>query len=372
MQAITGPGRTGLGVSVQFMLDALRQHAPDVGIAGLYPNENNAPLSNVPSRIAWEQWRLPRAVNVEHRRQKLSLLHSPALGAPYHCPLPVVAHVHDLIPVFYPQLFSGWARWYWSKLLPLTWRRCRALTVSNAAVASDLANHLDIPRDRINVVPYYPDPAVVRAAEKVRQEPPPVPSSEAESLPMFVTLASHEPRKNIELCIEALGRLKRDNIHARLTCIGTHTPHTKTLRQLAWDWHLSERVEFPGYLTREDAVSQLLSSTALIFASRYEGFGMPPLEAQSIGVATVISNIPCHRAVYADRSRWQQVPEELRDPPPIVNPDDVEGLANIMLKLIEDHAYLHRLQQAGLSYSATFSPEATAAALVAAYRQAIS
>ena len=370
LQAITGPGRTGLGVSVQFMLDALLAHAPQVQLAGMRPNEQDRPLRTVKDRILWEQWRLPRRLRREHLLQPLDLLYSPALGAPLRSPVPVVAHVHDLIPLFYPQQFSGFARWYWHDLLPMTWRRCSALTVSNATVAEDIAMHFGYPADRIQVVPYYPDPAVASAARDLRPGFAEIEVQDAPATPLFLTLASHEPRKNLELPIRALERLGRAGVDARLVCVGSHTPHTEVLRQLAAQCGVAGTVEFPGYLRRADIVRLLLSCTALVFCSHYEGYGMPPQEAQSVGCAVILSDIPCHRAVYADEARWARLPVGEREVPPFVDPRDERTLAGFMRRLIEDSAYRCALRRAGLAYCRTFSDAGTAAGLSAAFELA--
>jgi hypothetical protein len=156
LQAITGPRPTGLGVSVNMLLSALRTHALDVDVVELRPNNDNLPSSGVPDRLRWEQLRLPARLRKQQRRRPIDLLYSPALGAPLSSPVPVIAHVHDLIPLLYPQQFAGPSGWYWKELLPYTWRSCPALTVSNESVADDIVRLLRYPRERIHVVPYYP------------------------------------------------------------------------------------------------------------------------------------------------------------------------------------------------------------------------
>ena len=367
MQAITGPRPTGLGVSVRLLLDALREQAAEVEVAGLPPNEQDRPLIGVLDRLAWEQWRLPRALHREHRRKPLSLAYSPALGAPLASPVPVLCHVHDLIPLHFPEQFGGVAGWYFKRLLPYTWRRCRALPVSNATVAGDIAEQLGFPRERIHVVPYYPDPAVAATAARIKPGYAAIEESGAPDEPYFITLASHEPRKNIELAIKALGLLDQRGIAARLVCIGGHTPHTAALRQLAASCGVSTAVEFPGYLVQRETVHHLLHCTALLFVSRYEGYGMPPQEAQSVGCAVILSDLACHRHIYGDAARLGKLEHEARSAPPFVGVEDTEHLASEMQRLIEDGAYRAKLRRAGIAYSKTFSPEATAQALKAAF-----
>ena len=179
LQAVTGPRPTGLGYSVQLLLDAYRAHGGPGGgradVCELRPNDRDEPLRGVPDRLAWEQWRLPRAVGrtlryaARTKQAPPALLYCPALGAPLRCALPRVAHVHDLIPLADPGQFSGAARWYWTTLLPACWRRCRVLTVSNASLVDEVAERLRLPRERIHVVPYYANlPAPVAAATRRR------------------------------------------------------------------------------------------------------------------------------------------------------------------------------------------------------------
>jgi glycosyltransferase involved in cell wall biosynthesis len=72
------------------------------------------------------------------------------------------------------------------------------------------------------------------------------------------------------------------------------------LRELAVECNVAPAVEFIGYQERRATVELLLGCTALLFVSHYEGYGMPPQEAQSIGCAAILSDIRCHREVYAE------------------------------------------------------------------------
>ncbi len=371
LQAVTGPRPTGLGASVRLLLEATRRYATGIEVVGLAPNRHDVALKSVKDRVLWEQLRLPAALWAEQRQQRLDLLFTPALGAPIAAGVPVVTHVHDLIPLMIAGQYRGWARWYWERLLPATWRRSRALTVSNTSLVPQVAQLLRYAEQRIHVVPYYADPRIAQFAQQCSFEHEASDSADAGAAPVYLTLASHEPRKNIALAIRALGQLRRQGVAAQLICVGGITPHTQELRTLAAQEGVAEHVAFPGYLEQQQIVKLMLRATALLFISRYEGYGMPPQEAQSIGCAVVLSDIDCHRAVYDAHERWAQVEDALRYPPPFVPVDDAGELARQMLKLQSDPQHLHRLRQSGLAYQATFGPEATAAAMQQAYAAAL-
>ncbi|MDQ3023416.1 MAG: glycosyltransferase family 4 protein [bacterium] len=368
LQAITGPKPTGLGVSVNMLLQATQEHAPEVKVIGLRPNELNQPLIGVFDRLKWEQWRLPQALRRLRGPRTPELLYSPALGAPLGSPVPVIAHVHDLIPLVYPRQFSGAAGWYWKELLPYTWRHCRALTVSNESVADDIVRLLRCPRQNIHVVPYYPEPEFRQLAAEIRGD-----KNAGVTRPKFICLGTHEPRKNFDLAIRAVSLLTSQPSFtgAELLIIGMRTEHTAQLEQLAAAVVPNGVVTFStDYLTRREVVRELLGATALVFPSRYEGFGMPPLEAMSIGCPVILSDIDAHRKVYADAERWGLIAESEAVLPAFVGVDDKGALAGAMKRLIDDAAWREALVRSGLAYSATFKPQQTAAALFAAFKAA--
>ncbi|MCC7478851.1 glycosyltransferase family 4 protein [bacterium] len=371
LQAVTGPRPTGLGQSVRLLLDAFREYEPGVGFLGLPPNNTNSPLSSVRDRLLWEQLRLPSALRAAIRKPgaeaQPELLYSPALGVPLSCPVPRMAHVHDLIPLRFPQQFSGWAGWYWKKMLPGGWRRCAALTVSNSWLVREVSTHLGYPAERIHVVPYYPDPQLAALADEMqpgwmRRRTPPE--------PLFLCLGSHELRKNFALAIEALSLLRTRVPAARLRIIGGESAHTAELQDFARRAGVAQQVEFIGYAERRELVRQMLGATALLFVSRYEGYGMPPQEAQSLGLPVVLSDIPCHRAVYDDPARLSHSAPAGR-PTAFVDPGDAGALAAEMQALAADAEYWQQLSSAGLLYQQSFSAMETAGALRRAFEQGL-
>ena len=354
---------------MKLLLKAFEDHCAQHEVIPMRPNDSDTALRNVPDRLKWEQWRLPLAL--WSLRPRAGLLYSPALGAPLKATVPVVAHVHDLIPLIFPDQFSGFAGLYWKRLLPLSWKRARVLTVSNMAVKRDLMRLMEIPEERIHVVPYYPDAGWRVMAQRQREDFLEADIAQGE-IPMFLMLASHEPRKNIELGIQALAELqKRHGMQARLVCVGGQTDHTDSLKSMAAELGVSDSLELPGYLAQEEITRLLLSSCGLLFVSRYEGYGMPPQEAQSIGVPVVLSDIPCHREVYADRERLSQLNVELQFSPPMVPVGDHRKLADYMLRLATDAGWRMQLKKHGIAYSGTFSSRRTASALLTAFEAAL-
>lgn len=354
---------------MRLLWDAARAQSGGVEHIGLRPNEHDAALSSVADRLFWEQLRFPSAAyQAGAASGRDSLIYSPALGAPLCPPAPLVANVNDLIPQRYPQQFNGAAGWYWKTLLPATWRRARIITVSNASLVGEVSEGLGYPAEQIRVVPYYPDPRIVRMATALLATGIPR-ASEPGRKPGFVTLGSHEPRKNIELAIRALALLRERGIRADLVCIGAHNSHTRRLQALAASLGLEGAVSFPGYLSLEDATQQLLSATALLSPSLYEGFGLPPLEALSIGVPAIVSEIACHRAVYG--AAVPRIEARPKDAVMFVSPQDAGALAEAMESLVQNPAQRSELARRGKLFAGTLTAQACAEALRSAFEAAI-
>jgi alpha-1,3-rhamnosyl/mannosyltransferase len=95
-----------------------------------------------------------------------------------------------------------------------------------------------------------------------------------------------------------------------------------------------------------------------VYPSVYEGFGMPLLEAMACGTPVIGSAASC-------------IPEVVGDAGPLIAPDDTEGLAGSLDRLLADADWRAELGQQGRKRALHFTWEATAAATVASYRRAL-
>lgn len=364
---MTGPRPTGLGNAVRLLWNAAQADLGGMENIPLRPDEQDRGLSSVPSRVAWEQLRLPAAAAARGAgSQRGDLLFSPALGTPLCPPCPLIANVNDLIPLHYRQQFRGIAGWYWKTLLPACWRHARIITVSNASLVAEVSEGLGYPAQQIRIVPYYPNPALAEAAARIREQGA---GQEERRRPVFVTLGSHEPRKNLELAIQATARLRSRGVEAELVCIGAHNAYSRRLEALAATLDLGAAVHFPGYLSLADTAKQLLSATALLSPSFCEGFGLPPLEAMSIGCPAIVSDIPCHRAVYG---RPAGASAEGGDPPgTFVDPRNPSALTDAMHRMAEEPVWRARCIERGLALAGSLTMQKCAEALQAAFAAAL-
>jgi glycosyltransferase involved in cell wall biosynthesis len=107
----------------------------------------------------------------------------------------------------------------------------------------------------------------------------------------------------------------------------------------------------PGYLPERDLVRLVAGAAALVFSSRYEGFGLPPLQALACGTPVVASDLPALREVLGEQA----------DLVPVGDPD---GLAEALGRVLTDEAHRDRLVVRGHVVAAGYQWSATADALV--------
>ena len=113
---------------------------------------------------------------------------------------------------------------------------------------------------------------------------------------------------------------------------------------------------FTGWVPEEDKPTLYSGARALVFPSLYEGFGLPPLEALACGTPVIASN-------------RGSLPEIVGDGGLLLEPDDLEGLAAAMQKLLSDDTLREDLREKGLAHAARFSWEKTARETLAVYRE---
>jgi len=137
------------------------------------------------------------------------------------------------------------------------------------------------------------------------------------------------------------------------------TPFTPDPRRLAREQGVDERfVRFIGFVDEADKPALYRGAAAFVFPSRYEGFGLPPLESLACGTPVVGSDV-------------SSIPEVVGDAGVLLSPDDAEGMAGALIQLATDDDFRAELSRRALAQAARFSWERTARETLAAYRDVV-
>lgn len=254
---------------------------------------------------------------------------------------------HDLIPLIFRDRRKSLFPW----LSDLSYRQAVGGLIRSAAILAnsdctrrDLISHLDVPADKIHVVPLGIDPNFKPPAseeEKVR-------ARAAFQLPdgkLLLHVGHTGFYKNIEGAIQCLRILVQQGKPVWLIRSGAYLQPRQ--QRLAWRLGISDRIVELGALSRDKLKDLYHAADLLLQPSWYEGMGLPPLEAMASGVPVVVSNRGA-------------LPETVGDAGLIVDPEKPENLADAVQKLLHDPSLQAELRARGLTRASQFRWETTA------------
>jgi glycosyltransferase involved in cell wall biosynthesis len=239
------------------------------------------------ARRQWaEQVELPRAA----RAAGAQIVHSLASIAPIRAGARSVVTLHD-VTFLLTDTFGPLTTFGMGTLIKLGARRADALITATQAARGQICSVLGIAPARLAVVPhgYAPAPAGEHTpAELVRDR------YELDAGRVVLCVAAKRPHKNQELLVRA-ARLLPDDVLVVLA--GHPEPYEQTLRRLARELGVQERVRFVGYVPDADLEGLWDVCACAAFPTLGEGFGIPVLEAFAHGVPVAASDLPVLREV---------------------------------------------------------------------------
>jgi glycosyltransferase involved in cell wall biosynthesis len=238
-------------------------------------------------------------------------------------------------------------------------RACLVLTDSLAS-RRDIEARLRIPAARVRAIYLAADP---------RLSPEPASDDaairQAYGLPhrYVLYLAGHDVRKNVARLVEAFEVVAHADDDVTLAVGGQLPDRPDPLlfdpRPLVEALGLNEVVRLVGWVNEADKPALYRGAACAVFPSRYEGFGLPVLEALASGTPLITSNAA-------------SLPELAGDAAFAVDPDDVNGMAGAMLACLVDAPLAADLARRGPRQAARFTWAETARRTLAAYEEAAS
>jgi glycosyltransferase involved in cell wall biosynthesis len=301
-----------------------------------------------PARLVWEQTVLPLVL----RRLRIDVLHS----THHHTPIAAagvrrVVTIHDVTFLVLPGRYPLARRLYMEAVTRASARVADAIITPSRVVRDDVLSKLGVSAERIVVIPYAAAPEFVPADEgtlgRMRSK---------YRLPdrYVLSVGSLEPGKNRARLILAYARLRREGFDCPLVVAGQPAWRYEGELELIRSLGLSEQVRFLGYVPAEDLPALYSGATLFAFPSLYEGFGLPVLEAMGCETPVVASNTSA-------------IPEVAGDAALLVDPRDVNALAEGMGRLLSDETLRAELRARGLERAQQFSWERTARDTLSVY-----
>ena len=283
------------------------------------------------------------------RRCRAEVVHHAGGIVPLVHPGRPVLTVHDLQPLDLPQNFSPAKRGYVRAMVGRSARAAAVVCVPSRFTAGRVVELLGVPPERVVEVPWSVPPV---AAGARTAGPPEVPGR-----PYFLWPAITYPHKNHVRLLEAFRRVVDRGADVDLVLTGGEGPSESEVRATVDRLGLADRVRRTGRLPRAELDDLYVAAAAVVVPSRYEGFGLPVLEAQLRGCPVVVAaagSLP-----------------EVADAADLVDPDDVAGWAAAMLAVLDLPADERRARaDRGRQLVGRWTPRRTALAQLDAYRRA--
>ncbi len=303
------------------------------------------------ARRLWTHLQLAREVT----RNPPDVLFIPAHVIPFVLPIrrlpPSVVTIHDLGYHFYPETHTWQQRSYlqWST----RWNAFaakRVIAISHAT-ARDLQELYAVSANKIQVI--YEGTRSLALAENAEATLKKFDCTR----PYALFLGTIQPRKNLERVLRAYAQIC-EQVPWDLLLAGKPGWHSASLYELRESLKLGNRVRFLGYVSEQESSNLLSNALFFCFPSLFEGFGLPVLEAQAQGVAVITSNN-------------SSIPEVAGNAAILVDPTDIDAIAQAMLQVSQDEALRQRLIVAGYANIKRFSWQKAARETLAALQEAM-
>ncbi len=283
------------------------------------------------------------------RQLGIDLFHAPYFIRPYWgLPCPSVTTIYDLLGHHFPQQLTWRGQLLYRLLLALAIRRSTFLISISEATRRDLLHHYHLAPERIAVTHlaagshFCPQPAEVCARVRQRYNLPAT---------YLLYLGSNKPHKNLERLVHAW--ISLNDPQATLVLAGHQDRQHPELERLM----ATSRIRYLPNVADADLPALYSAATCFVFVSTYEGFGLPPLEALACGTPVLCSNT-------------SSLPDVVGDAALLINPWDVNAIAQGMADLLGQPALRAELCQRGLARAAQFSWQHTAQQTLEVYEHA--
>jgi glycosyltransferase involved in cell wall biosynthesis len=275
------------------------------------------------------------------RSSKFDVYHETTFFPPALRDVPVVYTLYDLSLIKHREKHPRERVWFFDlffkRRLPYA---AHILTISEY-MRGELIEELGVAPDAVTAVPLAPEPLFFpRPPEQVAT----VLRRNGWPRDYLLFVGTLEPRKNISLLVQALSRAQT---RISLVLAGWTGWGDKAWWEDLERLGLKDQVVVTGYVDEETLACLYSGATAFVYPSFYEGFGLPVLEAMACGCPVICSDAT-------------SLPEVAGNAAILVDPNDVEGLAQVLERIVGDAAMRGTLSDQGLQRAKMFTWEKTA------------
>ena len=305
-----------------------------------------------PTNLGWSAVGLPRAAARAH----VDLIHAPAYTAPLRAAVPTVLTIHDVSYERHPEWYPYRRDWLRRAFYRLSARAAAHVLTDSEFSRGEIAAAYGIPTSRITVAPlgvsadFGPS-----GSPRLSGLPPGV------SVPFLLHVGDLHERRNLGIVVRALVEARRRAGRApvpTLVLAGVDRGVGGRLDAIAASGGAADAVVRLGAVADAPLRALYGAASALVYPSRYEGFGLPVLEAMASGTPVIAS-------------RAASIPEVVGESGLLLDPDDTGQWADAIMRVMNDAGLRARLRESGLARAAPFTWARTARITLDVYRRVL-
>jgi len=264
--------------------------------------------------------------------------------------------MYDLIPVLYPDLVTPVYAWQSKYFLPHILKKSDRILAISDHTKKDLVRQYHIPPDKIDVTHlgvsdhFRPLDTKLIDDYKIKHNL---------TSPYILFVGAIEPKKNIPTLIKAFSHCIQEIPSLNLVLAGKPSWKYREVFSLIDVLHLKNKVKILNFVHYDELPLLYNGAEVFVFPSRYEGFGLPPLEAMKCGTPVIVSNS-------------SSLPEIVGENGIMVRPDDERELCNQILRIIRERDYRETMRDYYLNRANLFSWEKCVQKTIKSYEKTLS
>jgi glycosyltransferase involved in cell wall biosynthesis len=317
----------------------------------LLPPSDSFEIIKIPFPRLWTHMRLANEIS----RRPPDIFFTPAHVIPFNYRRPSVATVHDLGYHFFPETHTRRQTRYLEWSTQHNARQSQRVITDSFATKLDLVRVYDIDKSKIDVI--YPglDPTIHEITDRSKLSE--VQRRYGISPPYLLYIGTLQPRKNIERLIEAF---IESGVDQQLVIAGKAGWLAQPILDTAFGYQstVTNNLVLTGFVAHEDKSALISGADALLYPSLYEGFGFPILEGNACGTPVICANS-------------SSLPEIAHDAALLINPLDVEDIAQAIKKLLREPKLRSQLVSSGHANARRFSWEICATQVLDTLERAV-
>jgi glycosyltransferase involved in cell wall biosynthesis len=312
------------------------------------------------TRMISEQWTLPRSIPFN----SFDLVHFLAQGdGSMFASCPSIVSVMDTVSISAKELYTPHQRLKHNIANSIVHRilknSCRIIAISGHT-KKDVMKYFAIPPEKIRVIPLAADRLFFQKWTtfdylRIRSR-----FGLPENFLLYV--GGIDPRKNVELLFKALKLILEENPkRCPLLAFAGDIVHQREYPQLKKSLQtlgIGDHIRFLGYVPEKELPLLYQASSIFIYPSRYEGFGLPVLQAMAAGTPVITTKL-------------SSIPEVAGDSVLYIDPDKPVELARAIIEVFSNQSLRSSLAASGIKRAGTFSWERTVNETIDVYREVL-